>query len=298
MRKDQLKPDLGFEETSLCIPISSILPLRAVTDRIKMSVKYAQIAASIAEVGIIEAPVVVRSPDDPDNFALLDGHLRLAILRERGETEVICLVAKEDEAYTYNKRISRMAIIQEHKMILNAVRKGVSEERLAKALNVNISNIRTKRNLLTGICPEAVALLKNKHIAIHVFTELRFLKPVRQIEAAELMIAMNRFSVSYAKSIVAATSPQMLAENRKRRGKSLSAAQIALMQHESENLEREFRAIEKSYGADHLDLTLALGYVGGLMESAAMVRYLAHKWPEILAVFQKLANDDKSPSIL
>ena len=114
MRKDQLKPDLGFEETSLCIPISSILPLRAVTDRIKTSVKYAQIAASIAEVGIIEAPVVVRSADDPDNFALLDGHLRLAILRERGETEVICLVAKEDEAYTYNKRISRMAIIQEH----------------------------------------------------------------------------------------------------------------------------------------------------------------------------------------
>ena len=41
-------------------------------------------------------------------------------------------------------------------MILNAIKKGVSEERLARALNVNIASIRTKRNLLTGICPEAV----------------------------------------------------------------------------------------------------------------------------------------------
>jgi hypothetical protein len=93
----------------------------------------AQIAASIAEVGIIEPPVIARDSEDKDRFHLLDGHLRLDILKARGETEVVCLIALDDEAFTYNKRVSRIAIIQEHKMILNAIRKGVSEERLARA---------------------------------------------------------------------------------------------------------------------------------------------------------------------
>jgi len=51
---------LAFEEASLCIPIDAILPLRSVPATIKKSVKYGQIAASIAEVGIIEPPVVAR----------------------------------------------------------------------------------------------------------------------------------------------------------------------------------------------------------------------------------------------
>jgi len=35
--------------------------------------------------------------------------------------------------------------------------------------------------------------------------------------------------------------------------------QLSLMQRESANLDREFRLIEESYGADHLDLVLAIG---------------------------------------
>jgi ParB-like chromosome segregation protein Spo0J len=119
---------LGFEETSLRIPIDAILPLRQVSEAVRKSAKYGQIAASIAEVGIIEPPVVARDTEDRDRFHLLDGHLRLNILRNRGEKEVVCLIAFDDEAFTYNKRVSRIAIIQEHKMILNAIRKGVSEE--------------------------------------------------------------------------------------------------------------------------------------------------------------------------
>lgn len=83
-------------------------------------------------------------------------------------------------------------------MILNAVKKGVSEERLARALNVNIANIRAKRNLLVGICAEAADILKDKHVPLNVFTELRYMKPMRRIEASQLMVAMNRFSINYA----------------------------------------------------------------------------------------------------
>ena len=102
-------------------------------------------------------------------------------------------------------------------MILNVIRKGVSEERLARALNVDISNIRLKRNLLVGICPEAAELLKDRHVPLRVFGELRFLKPLRQVDAVQNMITMNRFSVSYAKSLVASTPDEDLVAGRPRK---------------------------------------------------------------------------------
>lgn len=182
MTRPQIPIPRAFEEATLRVPLADILPLREVSPRIKKSVKYGQIAASIKEVGIIEPPVVVRDRREPDHYHILDGHLRIEILRDQGAKEVVCLIATEDEAFTYNKRVSRIAIIQEHKMILNAIRKGVPEERLARALNVNIANIRAKRNLLSGICPEAADLLRDKHVPLNAFTELRKMKPLRQIE--------------------------------------------------------------------------------------------------------------------
>ena len=285
---------LGFEETTVRVPFDAIMPLREITTAVRKSVKYGQIAASIAEVGIIEPPAVARDAEDRERFHLLDGHLRVEILRERGETEVVCLIAIDDEAFTYNKRISRMATIQEHRMILNAVKKGVSEERLARALNVNIQNIRMKRNLLVGICPEVADLLRDKHVPLNVFTELRFLKPIRQIEAAQAMITMNRYSIAYAKSLVAATPADQLVEGKERRQRGLSEEQIATMQRESENLDRELKHIEQGYGSDHLDLVLATGYVGSLLGNARIVRHLARHHADILAEFQKIADLQKA----
>ena len=290
MRRPRKLIAQAFEDATLRINLAAILPLREVSDQVKKSVKYAQIAASISEVGIIEPPVVVRDPHNPDQYHLLDGHLRVQILLERGDSEVVCLVATEDEAFTYNKRVNRIAIIQEHKMILNAIHKGVSEERLARALNVNIANIRSKRNLLRGICPEAVALLDDKHLPLAAFVELRKLKPLRQIEAAELMIAMNRFSSGYAKSLVAATPEDQLVAGRPKILKGLTSEQIALMERESASLDREFKMVEQTYGADHLDLVLAIGYVNRLLSNARIVRYLAHHHAEILGEFQPIVD--------
>lgn len=293
-RRTAVAVKLGFEETSVRIPIASIMPLREISPTVKNSVKYGQIAASIAEVGIIEPPAVARDAADHDRFHLLDGHLRVDILRDRGETEVVCLIALDDEAFTYNKRISRMATIQEHKMILNAVKKGVSEERLARALNVNISNIRAKRNLLIGICPEVAEMLRDKHVPINVFTELRFLKPLRQIEAAQAMVTMNRYSLAYAKSLVAATPAEQLVQGKQRRQRGLSEEQIATMQKESENLDRELKLIEQSFGSDQLDLLLACGYVNRLLGNVRVVRYLAEHQSGILAEFQRITDLQKA----
>jgi len=285
---------LAFESATLRIPISDILPLREVPPSVRKSVKYEQIAASVTEVGIIEPPVVARDQADRAKYHLLDGHLRVDILREKGQAEVVCLVATEDEAFTYNRRISRLATIQEHKMILNAVKKGVSEERLARALNVDISSIRRKRNLLAGICPEAADLLRDKHVPLNAFTELRKLKPMRQIVAAEMMIAMNRFSMTYIKSIVAGTPADQLVEGQQKGIRGLTDEQAALMERESATLDSDFKLIEQSYGADHLDLVLAVGYLQRLLGNVRVVRHLAQHHPDLLSEFQKMTELQKA----
>lgn len=119
-----------------------------------------------------------------------------------------------------------------------------------------------------------------------VFTELRHLKPVRQIEAAELMITMNKYSSSYAKTIVAATPPTVLVAGRQKKSRGLSDRQVSLMQQESESLDREFRAVEKTYSADHLDLAMAFGYIERLLGNARVVGFMAQYHPDILSEFQ------------
>ena len=282
---------MGFEGASRRLSIADIQPLKIVSAAVKKTSKYAQIVASIGQVGIVEPPVVCRDRNDRSKYLLLDGHLRIEALKDRGETEVVCLISIEDEAFTYNKRVNRIAIIQEHRMIIKAIERGVSEERIAKTLNVDVSNIQRKRRLLDGICSEAAEILSDKHIAIHALAEFKKLGPIRQIEAAELMVAMNKYTIGYAKSLVAATSQSQLAEGYKPRTiKGLSDEQVALMKRESANLEREFRVAEQSYGTDHLDLVLANGYLGKLLSNARVVRYLAQHQQELLFEFQKLVE--------
>lgn len=285
-----LKVRLAFEQTSLRIPLEEIELLRAVTPAIKQSVKYGQIAASIREVGIIEPPVVVRLPGNRDRYRLLDGHIRIDILKERGDKDVVCLVATDDEAITYNKRISRMAIVQEHKMILKAMEKGVSEERLARALNVNITSIRNKRRLLDGICDEVAKLLQDRMVPINTFRELKKLRPMRQIEVAETMIAMNKFSWPYAQSLVAATPQHQLVSEQRKSVRGLSEEQLEHLEREATNIDREFRMIEQSYGIDHLDLVLAMGHLARLTENVRVVHHLARHHPELLAEFQRIVQ--------
>ena len=65
----------------------------------------------VEEMGVIEPLVVARSPEQPGRYLLLDGHLRHAVLTDSGETVARCLIAHDDEAFTYNKRINRLATI-------------------------------------------------------------------------------------------------------------------------------------------------------------------------------------------
>ena len=199
---------LGFESDCVTVPVEAVLPVKALSTSVKSSRKYRQITASIKEVGLVEPPVVTRSPGEEDTYMLLDGHIRIEVLKDLGIERVECLISTDDEAFTYNKRISRLAPIQEHKMIRKAIERGVSEEKIALALDLNPRSIVRKAKLLDGICEEAVGILNDKHCATAVFEILRKMKAMRQIEAAELMMNANNYSQR--------TSPQSLQERPRR----------------------------------------------------------------------------------
>src|SRR5437899_12149191 len=94
----------AFERREVVLSIEKITLQKEVTPQFRKSQTYKQIAASLEHVGLIE-PVVVF-PRGPNDYLLLDGHVRLEILKSRGAIEVRAIFADDDEAYTYNKRVN------------------------------------------------------------------------------------------------------------------------------------------------------------------------------------------------
>ena len=104
------------------------------------------------------------------------------------------------------------------------------------------------------------------------------------------MIAMNKFTGSYARTLLAATSRDQLVKPDSPKVKGLSDEQIAVMERESSNLEREFKFAEQSYGTDHLDLVLVKGYLAKLLRNTRVVRLLNNHHQEILGEFRMIAD--------
>ena len=280
------KVPMGFESESVTIAVRNIFPLKQVPDSVRISRKYRQIAASIQEVGIAQPPIVARHAKLKDKYLLLEGHLRIEVLKELGIDIVTCLVSTDDEAFTYNRQVNRLATIQEHRMILKLIERGVSEERIAETLDVNVTSIRAKRDLLNGVCPEAAEILKDKQCPMNTIQALKKMKPMRQVEAAEMMISMNNYTVPYANALVASTSPDQLVDAAGlRTPKGISREELARMEREMATLQRGIRRIEATFGPDHLNLILAVRYVQSLLGNAAIDRYLKKHHPELREEF-------------
>ncbi|KPF42542.1 chromosome partitioning protein ParB [beta proteobacterium AAP121] len=283
------KVELGFVPEPVTLPIEWVLPSRKTPVGLATSRKFKQIRSSIEDIGLIEPLTVAAIPGDAERHMLLDGHMRLIALRELGCAEVQCLVATDDEAYTYNNRLNRLSSIQEHFMLRRAVERGVAPERLARALNVDVSQIMKKMNLLEGICPEAAELLKDRQFSAELGRVLRKLKPTRQIECAELMVSANTLSVTYAEALLAATPAEMLVDGVKaKRLGGITREQMARMEREMANLQGQYRLVEQTYGQDVLRLVLARGYLMKLLENSTVARYLRQRQPEVMEQFESI----------
>ena len=285
------KVSIGFDLEPLTVPVDKILLSRKTPVGVTTSRKYIQIRSSIEEIGLIE-PLSV-GPADPKTgqHILLDGHIRLIALQELDYSEVPCLVAIDDESYTYNSRINRLSSIQEHYMIRRAIKRGVTAERLAKALSVDTRTITRKMALLDGICPEAAELLKDRQFATEISRVLRKMKPTRQVECVELMVSANTITTAYAEAMLVATPAAMLLEEKKlAKLTGLSQEQMAKMEREMSNLQERYKMVEQTYGEDVLNLVLAKGYLAKLLENKPVARYLRQRHTEVLAEFQVIVQ--------
>lgn len=278
---------IAFEQRVRLLSVDQILPSKMLTASVIDSVKYRRIAASVAEVGLVE-PLVVAQVKAGSTYTLLDGHVRLSILKEQGAERARCVVSSDDEAFTYNKRVNRLATIQEHYMIVRAIDRGVSEEKLARVLNVDVGAIRSRRQLLNGIHDDVAELLKDKPIGIQAFSKLRKMKPIRQLEVAELMVSANNFSASYARALLVTTKPADLVNPQAKAVPGLSPEQIDRLQRELDAGSHDYHELEASFGDDTLVLVIAAGFLERLLSRPAIDGYLAEVHPEMLQNFRSI----------
>ncbi|ABR90625.1 Uncharacterized conserved protein [Janthinobacterium sp. Marseille] len=282
---------LGFSMDALSVPLANILPSHKVPEGLVTSRKFKQIRSSIEEVGLIEPLSVTQAVKKSDQHMLLDGHIRLIVLSDLGYVDAPCLVAKDDEGYTYNSRVNRLSTIQEHFMIRRAIERGVSTERLARALSVDVSQIIKKMNLLDGICPEAAEMLKDRQFSAEISRVLRKMKTTRQVECVELMVSANTVTTAYAEAMLVATPAELLVEGKKpQKMTGVSQEQIAKMEREMANLQGQYKMVEQTYGQDVLNLVLAKGYLVKLLDNEAVIRFLTQNQPDVLVEFESIVQ--------
>jgi len=286
---------LAFDQSFVTIPVAAIVPLKTLPEGARESRSYAQVLSSIRAIGLVEAPVVMADTKSAGTWFLLDGHLRLEALKELGIAEVECLLATDDDTYTYNKRVNRIPPIQEHRMIVRAMERGVSATEIAEALNLEVQSVLRRFRLLEGISAEAAEMLKDTPCSMKVFDILRQMSAVRQIEAADLMIGQNNFSIMFARAIRAATPESQLVTAKKGRGagtQTPSGQQIARMERELAALQTQVKSVDETYGIDNLHLTVARGYIAKLLANSRIVRWLTNHQQDYLGEFQKIAEID------
>ncbi|MCX7584923.1 plasmid partitioning protein RepB C-terminal domain-containing protein [Phenylobacterium sp. 58.2.17] len=284
---------LGFESQGVRLQISAIAPMKSLRPSVKLSAKYRQILTSVQAVGLVEPPVVIPDQLDKQRYFLLDGHLRIEALKDLGHTEVVCLVATDDETFTYNKRVNRLPAPQEHRMMVRAIERGVAPERLAEALGFNVQSVQRRVRLMDGIGEETAELLKDTVCPLSVFDVLRKMTPLRQLETAQMMIGHNNFGKPFAMAMLAATPEAQLAKPR-RRGKPaanpVTREQVARLERELASLQMQIKSVEETYGLDNLHLTVAKSYLTKLLSNVRVVRWLAQQRPEYLTEFQAIAE--------
>jgi RepB plasmid partitioning protein len=276
------KSSPAFGRYIVNLPVTAITAQRQPTPAMQDTICYKRIAASLDHIGLIEPLVVFEQVDG--SFLLIDGNTRFAILKAKGILEVACIMARDDEAYTYNRRVSHVPAIAQHFMLLRVLENGVSEDRIAAALNIDVRSVREKRDMLKGICPEVIGLLEGRRLSLRCFSALRKMKPIRQIEATEHMIASNNFGLIFLRAILSITKPEMLSQPDPKGSQMPCRERNLLLEREHEGLVKDLKAIQKSYGLDMLTLAVSLKYLERILKCAKVKNYLKKTCPETLAL--------------
>lgn len=265
-------PRKVFEDVCVCIPLDKLTPLKFPEPSVKNTAKYQQILATVRSVGLVEPPAVMRDPRNTQRYLLLDGHLRIEALKDLGLKSVNCIIATNDDTYSYNKRINRLSAAQDHKMIVRAIELGVTNEAIAKVFGLSEKTIRQRSRLLAGICQEAADKLADKQCPAKIFEILKKMVPLRQIEVVEIMIDQENYSIQHGNSLLRMTPSNQLVSSPKESAARRSCAESIARQMST--LQAHNRNVEQRYTADAVHWSNIEVFLNELLSRQRLVRWL------------------------
>jgi hypothetical protein len=110
------------------------------------------------------------------------------------------------------------------------------------------------------------------------------MKPIRQLEVAELMVSANNYSANYAKALLATTkSVDLHHPEDLKKATGLNTEQMARLEREMASVSHDYKELEASYGDDMLLLVIAAGFLERLLSKHEVERFLAARHAEIVS---------------
>lgn len=277
--------------------VNDLTHSRPLPVNIKNSIKYKQIMTSISEIGLIE-PVVIYITENGIQ-KILDGHLRIEALKDLGITHAHCLVSPIDEAYSYNKRVNRLTLLQEQNMLRKAVESGVPVEKLSAVLGISHNIINTRLHISDGISGEAIALLAEKNIPQNVFDVLRKIKPYKQTELVQTMITLNKFTRKFALSMLHSLAPEhLITRNKEELHNKDVAKTLVRLEKEMAALQIETQNIKNEYAENNLNLHIAKAYITRLLNNSSILLWLYDNNIDYLDLLKKISGIENLDDML
>ncbi len=291
--KHNRKIKTAFHLEAIRLPLDCLREQRILKNHEKKLRSYSTILTTLQKIGLIQPLIVCPIKGNNAEYKLLDGHLRLHALRELGERDALCLISTDDERYTFDAQVNHISPIQRHKMIRQAVDDGVLPDRIAEVFEIDVKEVLSEVKLLDGIHPDAVELIKDKPIYSKAIKTLRRVKPLRQLEMAESMCAVNNFTYAYVLALLGGTRAEQMVSGRKANElNKVSPEAIVRMEKEMESLRVDFEQIEQSYSDNVYTLVVIQGYIKRLIKNESIKRFIDRNHHDMLPELQQIAEMD------
>ncbi|WP_249926327.1 plasmid partitioning protein RepB C-terminal domain-containing protein [Escherichia coli] len=231
--------------------------------------------------------------NDANDKVILDGHLRVEVLKELGITTAHCLISPVEDTYSYNKRVSRLTIVQAQNMLLKAVESGVSVEKLCAVLGVTPDTLIGKLKISDGIAPEVMALLAEKNVPQTIFSVLKKLKFYKQIEMVNTMISINNFTRKFAMSMLHAVAPEHLVAPKKDASRETDIRKnLERLEKEMASVQVETQHLQDEYAENNLRLVIIKNHIERLLANGQVLNWLYDNHQEYLSVLKQISGLD------
>ncbi|MFB4789141.1 plasmid partitioning protein RepB C-terminal domain-containing protein [Enterobacter hormaechei subsp. xiangfangensis] len=280
---------LRFGDNFIYLDTNKLTPSKELLENVKRSHKYHQIVTSIESLGIIE-PIIVFYDKENDVTKILDGHLRVEALKDLGIEKAPCILSSINDAFTPNKQVNHINVVEEHRMIMKSLAK-VSMEKLSAALGISIESIKDKANVMNGIDPSVIPKLSDKPIPKATFDVLRKMKPVRQIEAVGTMINFDNYSRKFAMSILDATPASLIVNKRKNVSyKRDIRKNIFRLEQEMATTSDETKKLQNEYGSNMLKFVIIQSYINKLLGNPKVLHWFSENEIDYLNELKRISS--------